>query len=540
MFMSERQFIRILARIVGFFALVTVGLAAAGLAAHGAVPSERGPERGIAVTPRVDLDHRFIPVGEAVPVYVMVRFAARAEVPAPGTPRPSLNLALVLDRSGSMADRGKLEYLKRAAAMLIDRLAPRDRLSVVEYDDVITVLWPSAPVEAPRMLKSLIDGLTPRGSTNLVGGMMRGVDEARPNRDPETVTRVLLLSDGLANRGVTDPREIRRLVRGARRDGVAISTLGLGVDYDEDLMQDIAENGGGRYSYIEHPNQMADIFQRELQTLFRTVARGVELRLEPASAVREVEVFGAESNRRDGATVVALDDFYSGEERTLLFRLTVVARHAGPLRLGVVRMAYRDVADAGPREITTDLSVDVTHDQASIDASADGAVTVEVALAEAERRHAEILRHYESGERAAAEAAIDALAGDLAKRNATLGDKRIATKIEALRVERADMSEAMAAPAPGAAMSTYLKRSKQRLYQAKQGKRTLYGLSAGDSGDEVRRLQEALAAAGVYSGPMDGTYDDDVAAAVKAYQDRQGLSADGIAGPATMKEMGLY
>ena len=93
MFMSERQFIRILARIVGFFALVTVGLAAAGLAAHGAVPSERGPERGIAVTPRVDLDHRFIPVGEAVPVYVMVRFAARgrssgfrhaASLPQPG------------------------------------------------------------------------------------------------------------------------------------------------------------------------------------------------------------------------------------------------------------------------------------------------------------------------------------------------------------------------------------------------------------------------------------------------------------------------
>ena len=89
---------------------------------------------------------------------------------------------------------------------------------------------------------------------------MRGADEIRPHRDPETVTRVLLLSDGLANRGVTDPRAIRRLVRGARQGGVAISTLGVGVDYDEDLMQDIAENGGGRYSYIEHPNQMADIF----------------------------------------------------------------------------------------------------------------------------------------------------------------------------------------------------------------------------------------------------------------------------------------
>ena len=93
--------------------------------------------------------------------------------------------------------------------------------------------------------------------------------------------------------------------------------------------------------------------------------------------------------------MVALDDFYSGEERTLLFRLTVVARHAGPLRLGTVHMVYRDMAAERSREIATDLSVDVTHDQASIEDSANGTVTVEVALAEAEttpRRHPAPLR----------------------------------------------------------------------------------------------------------------------------------------------------
>ena len=92
-----------------------------------------------------------------MPVYALVRFAARADAVRPGAVRPPLNLALVLDRSGSMSDRGKLEYLKRAAALLIDRLEPRDRLAVVEYDDVITVLWPSAPVEVPRMVKGLIE-----------------------------------------------------------------------------------------------------------------------------------------------------------------------------------------------------------------------------------------------------------------------------------------------------------------------------------------------------------------------------------------------
>lgn len=531
-----RRFLKTLLRIVAFFAVATSGVAAVGWAAHGAVPETRG----IAVKPRVDLDHRRIPVGEAVPVYVMVRFAARGGDSGAGAERPPLNLALVLDRSGSMESKGKLEYLKRAAATLIDRLDPRDRLAVIEYDDTISVLWPSAPVEAPRMVKSLIEGLSPRGSTDLSGGMMRGVDEARPHRDPGAVTRVLLLSDGLANRGVTDPRAIRALVRGARRDGVPISTLGLGLDYDEDLMQDIAENAGGRYYYIEHPNQMAGIFQRELSSLFRTVARDAELRFESGPAVREVQVYGAEATTRDGVTRIALEDFFGGEDRTLLVRLTVVARHAGEVGLGTLRLSYRDVAAEERHEVASEMTVEATQDRAAIEGSANGEVVVEVALAEAERRHAEILKRYEAGDHAAADAAMDALSGDLAAANAATADPRLKTKIEALTVERAEMARVLAAPAPEAAMSGYLKSSKQRLYQARQGKRALYGMKAGDSGDEVKSLQEALAAEGLYAGPIDGNYSAEVAGAIKEYQRRRGLAADGIAGPATMHEMGLY
>ena len=100
------------------------------------------------------------------------------------------------------------------------------------------------------------------------------------------------MSDGLANTGVTDHGEIARLVRGAKRDGVRISAMGLGRDYDEDLMQSVAENGGGRYYYIEHPTQMARVFQEELGSLFETTARDVEVKFSGTAVVRKVEVVG--------------------------------------------------------------------------------------------------------------------------------------------------------------------------------------------------------------------------------------------------------
>ncbi|MFO0007257.1 MAG: hypothetical protein ACK559_39695, partial [bacterium] len=94
------------------------------------------------------------------------------------------------------------------------------------------------------------------------------------------------MSDGLANTGITEPREIAELVRTARRKGIRISALGLGRDYDEDLMQAIAENGGGRYHYIEHPSQMARIFQDELGTMFETCAQDVDLEFAGSTRIR--------------------------------------------------------------------------------------------------------------------------------------------------------------------------------------------------------------------------------------------------------------
>jgi len=519
--------------------------AAAGLVASLALSA------GLAIAPasaadpvktQVFLDQPTVLAGGNAVVYVVLRFEGVGADQGTDARRPPLNLALVLDRSGSMSDAGKIDYLKRAAKLAVDRLGEDDTLSIVEYDDQITLMQPARRVGNTSEIKSLIDALEPRGSTNLTGGMMRGVEEAHaalqgPANRPGTITRVVLMSDGLANTGITDPAEIARLVRGAKGDGVRVSAIGLGRDFDENLMQAIAENGGGRYYYVEQPTQIARIFQQELSTLFDTCARDVELSFRGSSAVKRVEIVGYDDANGAHDAHRGLEDLYSGEKRSVLLRLEVATPASGHAELGQVVLNYKNAKTGETRSFTQPLSVNVTNDRAAVEHARNADATVEATLAEAERNHQAQVKLFEQGRRAEAQQNLTTMAHDLEAKNRTLKDDRISRKIEALNVENRQMTTAAASPS---ASQGFLKSSKQRLYQAKQGNRQLYSMKPGDTGVAVEQLQQALKTAGYYKGPIDGKYDDDVKTAVEAYQQAQHMSADGTAGAATMDRLGLY
>ncbi len=492
-----------------------------------------------------DLDRPKVLRGDAGPIYVLLNLDALEIDRTDEGDRPILNLGLVLDRSGSMQDKGKIEFLKRAAKMSVDQMTGKDYLSVVEYDDQINVLWPSNKVDSPSVLKKLIDNLEPRGMTNLTGGMMRGVDEVYMRledlpEDFESINRVLLLSDGLANEGVTDPDQIRERVRSARQKGVRITTLGLGRDYDEDLMQEIAEYGGGHYYFIEHPDQMSRIFQEELETLFKTTARDASLKVDRSSRTKSVELVSFDEDLTGEGSTTSLGDFYSGETRTLILRFKPeegAFRRKGKTNLGTIEFSYYDIEADKDRTVSFDVKVDVVTNQVAVDSAMNKDVVVETALIESERRHREAVKLYEKGEHEAADAEMKALAEEVGTQYGMLQDDRLKQKQEALHVERDDMVAALAAPE---AQAGYLKKSKQRLYQTKSGKRSLYTLQIGDKGIEVERIQQALLDAGFYQGEVDGIFSDGVKASVEAFQTDRQLTADGIAGPATMSALGLY
>ena len=490
-----------------------------------------------SLEPRAELDHGVILAGDDNTVYVLIDFDVARFMPPPGYGRPDLNLAMVLDRSGSMEDRGKMDYARDAAKIVVDRMHASDVLAVVEYDDEISVLWPAGPVEAKTLIKRRIDELTPRGSTNLCGGMMCGAEQAMRHRDGSDINRVILLSDGLANQGVTDPREIYRLVRVAKRRGVTFSTLGRGLDYNEDLMQGIAEHGGGNYYYIENPRQMNRIFGRELETLFTTVARDVVIRFRACDKVNDVEVYGYPFEIDGDEVTIPLENFYSEEQRSLLLKLEVDPARAGHLDLGEIVLSYHDYLADETVEMGLDIEVKVSDEEQEVARSHNDRVIVESTLTCTDKRQDEIVRLYEAGDMDAAQAELAELTAEVNEIQRSVASPMIAAKLEALSLEQEDMVMAAGSAAGSAA---YIKCNKARNYQGIRGKHAYFLLAEGDQGPEVERLQEALQSLGIFAGDIDGEYTSEVTEAVNAFQQQNSLEVDGRAGPKTMRALQLY
>jgi Ca-activated chloride channel family protein len=236
--------------------------------------------------------------------------------------RAPLNLALILDRSGSMQG-DKLRYVQQAACHLLDMLDERDRIAVVAYDDQVTVIARSELVtERSRgELKRKINDLRPGGWTDLSGGWLEGCREVAARLAAEGVNRALLLTDGLANRGITDIEELTHHARELRKRGVATSTFGVGLDFNEQLLEALAEQGGGHFYYIERPDQIPEVFRRELGELLTVVAREAFLSIAIPRGL-SVELLGELPHERHGGRLrIFLGDLCAGERRMIYTRV---------------------------------------------------------------------------------------------------------------------------------------------------------------------------------------------------------------------------
>ncbi|MBF0188902.1 MAG: VWA domain-containing protein [Magnetococcales bacterium] len=531
---ARQEGIQVRFRVMVVLLSVIVTLFLISVNASAAVGKQKEP-----VVPRVEGERSTVRVGERKPYYVLIEFDVVPEEQVSDSARPPINLGLVLDRSGSMRGQGKMGYLKKAARAVVDRLTANDRITIVEYDDRVTLLWPSSPVEAKSLIKRRIDSLQPRGSTNLHGGLMQGIREVSSHYDMEAVNRVLLLSDGLANKGVTQPHHIYRDVHDTSKGKVSVTALGLGLDYNEDLMQGIAENGRGNYYFVESPTQVARIFREELSALSQTVAKDVKGIFQTSDAVTGVHVYGYRASTDGTRTEIPLEDFYAGENRSLLLKLEIDPRSAGRKKLGSFTLLFQDARNEGaPVTVRQDLWVTASASAQEVEESVKNTVLADALTIDADERHEKYVRQFEKGEREAAKANIRKLNQELAVQNTRLKSVKLGKKLEALSMEDDEMDRVSSAPA--SEMKSYLKAQKQRLYQAKKGKRSLSMMQQGSKGYQVENLQKALKGAGLYNGPVNGVYSPEVGQAVEAFQQQKQLGADGIAGPKTLKELGLY
>lgn len=255
--------------------------------------------------------------------------------------RPPLNIALVLDQSGSMAQERKLGYTIEAARWIVQNMTARDVLSIVAFNEQAVVLAAAGAVVNKPFLYHRLEEVFPGGYTNLSAGLLEGLAQTRGRSAEGQLRHVLLLTDGLANRGDTTADALRRIVREAATLGIGVSTFGVGFDFNERLLADLAAVGRGRYAYIRSPDQIPVAFQNELRGLLQVVARDAVIRLTLTEG-HILKTYGQLPAPPTRSQVLAVGDLRATEQGFVLAELEPAAFAFGTTIQGEASLDFRN------------------------------------------------------------------------------------------------------------------------------------------------------------------------------------------------------
>lgn len=353
-----------------------------------------------ALTMTARLSHPWVSAGRQ-DVFLTVDLKAKEVA---GAERAPLNLALVIDRSGSMSGF-KLNQAKLAAKQLVAQLRSVDRLSIVHYgSDVKSLAGQAATDAGKREMLAYLEGIFDDGGTNIGAGVSQGRDLLMASMAGYKVNRVVLISDGQPTEGMTDTAGLTELVRETRAHGISVSSIGVGSDFNEDLMQAIAEVGAGAYAYLSDAAQLSTIFQKDLNQAATQVASGVMLELSLPSGVELGEVLGYRTDVQGRTVRVLLPDFASGQTERLVARLSIApSQVGGTLDVSGLELRYRDLEQG--RAVTSEarLSAHVTSDEALVHQKRDREATVYAARARSASNTQQAADALKAGERDKAE-----------------------------------------------------------------------------------------------------------------------------------------
>lgn len=374
---------------------------------------------------------------------------------APNRERPRLNLGLVLDRSGSMGGE-KLGAVKRAATFAIRQMQETDRVSVSVYDNEVETIVPSTLVHDSPAINSRIAGIRCGGATALHDGWMAGATEVAAHLKDDTLNRVLLLTDGLANHGETNPRRICEHVKGLATRGVSTTALGVGDDFNEDLLQSMASEGDGNYYFIEGAADLETIFAAELSGLMATLGRKVSLGLEPQNGARIVDVLSDLKQNELGRLM--LSNLVAAHALEIVVKLEIP-----PLQresdVCLIRLAFDDPQSGERRVLREALSLGAVTASEWDAMPAAVAVTDAAARLELARNREEIGRHLDSGDMESAHATL--------RRARWTSDTIV---MDGVRVEESDSFDALERAIESGNAGHASKRSKYDAYRTRHSR----------------------------------------------------------------------
>lgn len=414
--------------------ILSLSAAAITLGALSATAAAQAP-RPTDLIVDVDVGEPVMIAGEDGKAYIEIAITGFDEA---GTRAP-VNLGLVIDRSGSM--RGdRLEKAKLAALMVVDELGPEDVLSVVTFDTVVEVLVPATKVTDPESIRRAIMAISDRGQTALHAGVNTGLGQVTERLIKTGVNRLILLSDGQANVGPSSPADLGALGVEAGKLGIPITTVGLGLGYNEDLMTQLALSSDGNHGFAETPDQLSTIFANELGDVTSVVANDVIIEIELAPGITPLRGLNRPISINGRKAQLKLNQIYGKQRKNVIIEVAVpkVAAAAGKSKkLADVSVAYRNLATKKTARTAKPVAVSFDRSRAIVEKKANQKVMVGVTAALANERQKQAVALRDAGKTEAAKRALQENAAYLRQQ----GKKYASDELETFAAEAAADAE---------------------------------------------------------------------------------------------------
>lgn len=330
--------------------------------------------------------------------------------------RQPLNVAIALDRSGSMGSGNKMENAKRGAIEVVERLSRDDIVSLVVYSSGPRVIIPAQRVKDKDALIEMISSIFSGGSTALYAGVTVGASEIRKHMSWKYDNRIVLLSDGLANVGPQSTEELAYLGRSLGSEGITVTTIGVGVDYNEDLMTALADRSGGNAYFASTSGELPRIFAEEIGEAMTLAAHDVRVRVYCRDRVRPISIIGREGDIHDQTMSVTIGKLYGKSDKYALFEVEVPKEASGRgLEIAEIFLEYTDPATNERRTDRQKVSIVYSEDSKTVDENENKTIIKEAALTQASEAKCEAVRLADRGDAKAAAGVIAASALALEK-----------------------------------------------------------------------------------------------------------------------------
>lgn len=338
------------------------------------------PAVGQAAELKLEADLGQTVLSTSKPGNVYLRLSLKSLAAGKRERRTPVNAAIVIDRSGSMQG-ARIAAAKEGAGVALKRLSSDDTVALIAFNHGVEVLSPAAPLRNARdKLIEAIDRLDATGTTALYDGVKEGGRQVEQFVSDNNVNRVVLLSDGLANVGPSSPGELADLGRKLASKAISVSTIGLGLDYNEDLMQRLAAASDGNHAFVERPSDLAEIFDREFGDALSVSARDITIIIECKAGFVPKRILGRDGSIEGQKVTLKLNQLQAENERYVVVELDAASTHGeGAADVANVEVTYMDLDDgAKPARAEAKASVRFSSNEKEVEAAVNKPVMSQV------------------------------------------------------------------------------------------------------------------------------------------------------------------